>query len=161
MTKGTEALQAAECGRGAVEGGRSVRRARALLLVLAASATAASVTVGWACRASAGGGGMNAPAAPAAQAQADPLITTLTATGFSPNQLSRAAGHFNLRVRNQSGLREAVLRLSNSAGEKVTEVKLTEKVRDWTAPVELAAGAYTLSEVAHPEWTCRLEVTPQ
>jgi hypothetical protein len=174
MTTGMEAVQGAESGRGAGERGRSVRGVRALVLALAASAAAASVAVGWACRASAGGGGVNAPApsasvspaagtpaVAAAQAQADPLVTTLTAAGFTPDRLSRAAGRFNLRVRNRSGQREVVLRLSNSAGEKVTEVKLTDKVREWTAPVELAAGAYTLSEAAHPEWTCRVEVTPQ
>lgn len=169
MTKVMDAVQAAETGRGAVGRGRRASGARPLLLALAATGAAASLAVGWACRASAVGGGVNAPASSAAssgagspagaQATADTLVTTLTAAGFTPNQLSRAAGRLNLRVQNRSGQKEVTLRLSTSGGEKVTEAKLTEKVRDWTAPVELAAGTYTLTEAAHPEWTCRIEIT--
>jgi hypothetical protein len=97
----------------------------------------------------------------AAQAAADAVMTTLSPEGFTPGQVSHAAGRFNLRVRNRSGQPEVTLRLSKAGGEKVTEVKLTDKVREWTGSFELAAGTYTLSEAGHPDWTCRIEVTPQ
>lgn len=171
MRSRTNRERAAEAGdRAGVEGRRV--KGRALLTALAAALVLSGVVVGWACRASAGGGAASPQTmaavppkeisvAASAQAQADPVVTTLTPSGFTPDGVSHTAGRFNLKVRNQSGQREVALRLSNSAGEKLWEVRLTDKARDWTGPLELAAGTYTLSEASHPDWTCRIEVTQQ
>jgi hypothetical protein len=91
----------------------------------------------------------------------DLIATTLSPTGFSPTGLSHAAGRFNLRVNNKSRQQKISLRLSKSDGEKLTEVQLTDKVRGWTEPVELAPGNYTLTEANHPDWACNIEVTAQ
>lgn len=97
-------------------------------------------------------------AVPPAQAPSDWVQTTLKPSGFTPSQVSHAAGRVSLLVKNQSGLGEVTLRLSRAGGEKVTEVKLTEKVRAWSGSFELAAGTYTLSEAAHPEWSCSIVI---
>lgn len=132
---------------------------------VAAALVVAVAAVALACNAAGSAGKHEATrAADAGQQSAPPaemVAVTLGAGGFTPAQVSHAAGRFGLRVRNESGEREVTLRLSKAGGEKVSEVKLTEKVREWAAPVELAAGTYTLSEVGHPGWTCRLEVTAQ
>lgn len=95
----------------------------------------------------------------AAQSPTDTVQTTLGPSGFTPNQVSHAAGQFQLKVKNQSGAAEVTLRLSDAQGNKVTEAKLTEKVKEWSMPLELAAGSYTLTEVNHSSWTCAVTVT--
>jgi len=75
--------------------------------------------------------------------------------------MSHAAGRASLPVKNQSGQPEVVLRPCGAGGEKVTEMKLTEKERAWSGSFELADGAYTLLEAARPGWTRRAEITPE
>ena len=137
--------------------GRARSRRRTPAILLGVAAVVAVTAVAWACRASSA----NAGGSSVAQAPADTLVTTLGPSGFAPNQLSHAAGRFNLKVTNQSGEREVTLRLSDADGQKVSEAKLTDKVKEWSAPVELTAGTYTLSEANHTDWTCRVEVTAQ
>jgi hypothetical protein len=86
------------------------------------------------------------------------ITTTLSPSGFSPTELTHAAGRFNLRVNNQSGLPKVMLRLSKSNGEKLTEVSLTSQARWVTAAVELAPGSYTLTVANHSDWTCQITI---
>lgn len=156
--------------------GRKVAGGRTLVLLLwVMGVVVAAAGVGWACRTPGAGGG-TAPGAAGppdvgaeaggaeragARAAAAGLHTTLTPKGFEPARVGRAAGRFNLRVKNRSGEREVVLRLTDAGGSKVTEARLTDQVQEWAVPVELAAGSYVLTEANHPEWTCRIEVTAQ
>lgn len=164
MATGVNANQSA--GR-AVSG----RRARFVLpaLVLVVIAAGAATWAGRASNAVRVVPGAEVPAAAGAafrqsappQAPSDWVQTALTPSGFTPNEVSHAAGQVSLLVKNRSGQAEVTLRLSKAGGEIVTEVKLTEKVRAWSGSFELAAGSYTLSEAAHPDWTCRIEVSPR
>ena len=98
---------------------------------------------------------------PATQPPADTVVTTLGPSGFAPKQVSHPASAFNLKVRNQSGEHLVTLQLSDADGKKVAGAKLTDKVGEWGAPLNLAAGTYTLSEANHSNWTCAVTVTPQ
>jgi hypothetical protein len=86
------------------------------------------------------------------------ISTTLTTAGFSPDQLNHDTDNFNLTVINQSGLPEIVLRLQKESGEKVTEARVTSKVRSWSSQFKLPAGHYTLMETKHPAWTCAITI---
>jgi hypothetical protein len=148
---------------------------RMVAVVLAASVAMAAVAGGVsACRASGANtvgppvargnvshAEMTVKAAARTQAPIDTVVTTLGPSGFTPAQVGHAAGRFNVKVRNQSGEREVILRLSDSEGKKVSEARLTDKVKEWVSPVELATGTYTVTEANHPAWTCRVEVTAQ
>jgi hypothetical protein len=90
---------------------------------------------------------------------ADVLTTTLTSTGFSPRDVSHARGAFNLRVKNQSGQEEIVLRLTNANGDVIANTRLTNKVSAWTTPLELGPGLYTLTEANHNEWICQIQIS--
>jgi hypothetical protein len=142
-------------------------------MLLGVAAIVAMTAVAWACRASSAGGagtaanakaGNTAPGvepSAATQAPADTVTTTLGPSGFTPNQVSHPAVAFNLKVRNQSGEHQVTLQLSDSNGKKVSGARLTDKVGEWSAPLDLAAGTYTLSEANHSNWTCAVTVTAQ
>lgn len=168
MTSATVTNQAV--GRG----GRDARWAAAVLGVVVLVAVTA-----WACRASGEGGagttggaaagvktdaGTNGAATPPSGAAVKPtpldtVETTLSASGFTPNQVGHAAGRFELKVNNQSGEGVVTLRLADEVGNKLSEAKLTSKVKEWAMPVDLQAGSYTLSEVGHSSWTCAVSIT--
>jgi hypothetical protein len=91
----------------------------------------------------------------------DVLVTTLTASGFDPSDLSHAPGSFQLKVINQSGLSQSNLLLSNANGDTVSQAQLTGQVRFWKTPVQLDPGTYTLSEANNASWLCRIVVAAQ
>jgi hypothetical protein len=150
------------------EGGRQ-SGGRLPAVLLGAAAVAAITAVAWACKApgaaagtpATGKAGDAASVAGPPAAQADTVVTALSPSGFTPNQVSHPASAFNLKVRNQSGEHQVTLQLSDADGKKVAGARLTEKVGEWSAPLNLTAGTYTLSETSHPNWTCTVNVTAQ
>lgn len=142
-------------------------------VLLGLTAIVAVTAVAWACRASSAGGAVTAanekasnaasgvePSA-ATQGSTDTVTTTLGPSGFTPNQVSHSAVPFNLKVKNQSGEHQVTLQLIDSDGKKVSGAKVTDKVSEWSAPLDLAVGTYTLSEANHTNWTCAVTVTAQ
>lgn len=160
----------------------AVRRGRGGRVVAALLGVVAVTAVAWACGASGenragvaasngkasnsvSGAGANAQpangAAATVQTPVDTVETTLSAAGFTPNQVSHTAGRFELKVKNESGEGVITLRLADAAGNKLSEAKLTGKVKEWSLPLDIAAGTYTLSEASHSSWTCSVVVTAQ
>ena len=81
--------------------------------------------------------------------------------GFEPKQITRRAGEFLLLIDNRTGLDEIQLRLERVVDrERLRDVSLTKRAYSWNAMLNLPPGDYALTEVSHPEWTCRITLTP-
>lgn len=134
---------------------------RRLTAALACAALAVAVPVAMILA-----GGLNPPAAsapvrPDAPAESvETELVTITPTGFEPSEITRPRGKFLLAVNNRTGLEEINLRLGREAGNKLREVKLRGgKLRSGTFE-DLPPGRYVLTEAGHPDWVCRITITP-
>jgi hypothetical protein len=87
-------------------------------------------------------------------------VIALRPSGFGPAEITRPAGRVLVAVSNQTGTADVVLRLSKEGDKRAHEVRLSKNKRLWRKVVDLAPGAYTLTEASHPEWTCRIIITP-
>ena len=88
-------------------------------------------------------------------------IVAVQRNGFEPNQITRQAGEFLLLIDNRSGLDEIQVRLEPLVDrERVHDVSLTKRAYSWNTILNLPPGEYALTEVSHPEWTCRITLTP-
>lgn len=88
-------------------------------------------------------------------------IVAVQRNGFEPNQITRQAGEFLLLIDNRSGLDEIQVRLERLVDrERVRDVSLTKRAYSWNTMLNLPPGEYALTEVRHPEWTCRITLTP-
>jgi len=87
------------------------------------------------------------------------VLLTLRPTGFEPNEVSLPAGEYLLVVRNRSGLDDFGMRLTRESGENLREVRMPKRKRDWKYFLKLTPGNYSLTEIDHLEWNCRLTVT--
>jgi hypothetical protein len=88
-------------------------------------------------------------------------IVAVQRNGFEPNQITRRAGEFLLLIDNRSGLDEIQVRLERVVNrERVHDVSLTKRAYSWNTMLNLPPGEYALTEVSHPEWTCRITLTP-
>lgn len=133
-------------------------RTLALLAVLAVSASAFA-----AAGMSPSRGGPGAPPAgvPAVQEQEpEELTLTLRPEGFTPAEVTRAAGRFQLSVDNRTeSNEELVFRLSREGGESVREMRAPRGTVDWSEIINITPGSYTLTETSHTKWVCRLTIT--
>jgi hypothetical protein len=89
-------------------------------------------------------------------AQDDEVQIALSASGFTPAEVTHAAGTFALAVENQDAASEHVLRLRSADGTLLNEVRVQKGAAVWT--VDLAAGQYTLTVADHPDWVCTITV---
>jgi hypothetical protein len=98
---------------------------------------------------------------PALESAQDPIAITLTlrSSGFDPSDLRLQSGRFLLSVDNRSSNRELVLRLSNSRGEILKEMRITGGGGDWSELFDLRPGDYTLLETSHRDWVCRITIS--
>jgi len=87
------------------------------------------------------------------------LLLTLRPTGFESREVTLPAGDYVLIVRNRSGLDEFGVRLARETGENLREAKMPRHKRDWKHFLKLTPGNYVLTEVDHPDWTCRIKIT--
>ncbi len=145
----------------------AARPAVRVLAVAAALAIAVMAAYAWLHRGTAVG---NAPAPSPVAAQvsvavpvqqqlpADVTLTVLSDTGFTPSEISHAAGHFRVVVQNRSGVRQLDLRLDGEAQSRFAESHVMGEVQGWIASVDLAAGTYTITEASHTGWVCHLTV---
>ncbi len=88
-------------------------------------------------------------------------LVTVRPHGFVPAEITRPRGRFLLAVNDRSGLEEVDVRLFREAGGVEREVKVNRKKPDWRELVNLPPGRYVLTEAAHPEWGCRITITPR
>ncbi|MDQ3804283.1 MAG: hypothetical protein M3416_10680 [Acidobacteriota bacterium] len=94
-------------------------------------------------------------------AGAEALVLTLRPEGFEPAEVTVAEGQHLLVVTNRAGLDEFVLRLEREGAGPEQEAKPPKYKRGWKRLLPLARGTYVLTEAAHPEWQCRITVTPR
>ena len=87
-------------------------------------------------------------------------LVTVRPDGFDPAEITRPRGRFYLVVDNLSELTALDLRLTRETGHSVHEVRVPRGQADWTGMLTLQPGTYVLREAAHPEWACRISVTP-
>ena len=92
----------------------------------------------------------------ASQGFQDELQIELGINGFTPAEAQRAAGTFAIAVENSAISGEYTLQLKAQDGTVIKEVHVQKGSAAWT--ITLTAGEYTLTEVSHPQWLCRLTV---
>ena len=86
---------------------------------------------------------------------------TLRPRGFEPAEVRRPAGRFLLAVSNHAGGGEVSLLLARVKGERLREVKMGRgRVRSFNE-FDLPPGEYLLTAEGHPEWSCRITLTPR
>lgn len=95
-----------------------------------------------------------APGGP--QGGRDEVRLELGSNGFAPVEVQHAPGTFAIAVENQLLAGEYTLRLKAEDGTVLTEMQVQKGSSAWT--VNLPTGTYTLVEVNHPQWTCRIVV---
>jgi hypothetical protein len=141
----------------------SLIAASALLPACLAVATGAWHAAG---RAEPPGSSASEGISPAAfQATAPPAVPqtlriTIRPTGFDPAEVTIPQGRFILAVDNRSGLRDLTFRLDRESGGRLHEVRMPRESLSWRALIDASPGTYTLTEANHPEWLCRVTVTP-
>ena len=86
-------------------------------------------------------------------------LITIRPAGFDPTEITRPPGRFTLAVNNLSGLPELDLMLDREAGARQHEGRLPRGQLGWKKTVDLPPGTYTLTEVNHPSWVCRITIT--
>jgi hypothetical protein len=89
-------------------------------------------------------------------AQDDEVQVVLGTAGFTPAEVTHAAGAFAVAVDNQGVTGEYVLQLKGAGGALLDEIRVQKGSVVWT--VELAAGTYTLTVANHPDWLCQITV---
>lgn len=87
-------------------------------------------------------------------------LITVGPSGFEPSRLTRPKGRVYLVVDNMTDLPAIDLRLAREAGNSLHEVRVPRGQSDWAELLDLTPGTYVLREAAHPDWACRLDVTP-
>ena len=87
-------------------------------------------------------------------------LITITSTGFEPAELTRPAGKFLLEVDNRSEIEEVELRLDREQGGREKSPRIRRTAPEWGGAFDLPPGVYILSEATHPNWICRITLTP-
>lgn len=88
-------------------------------------------------------------------------LLTIRPTGFDPVEITRPRGRFILVVNNRSGVHDLELRLDRERGERQIEVRLPRGRLGWKKLVDPPPGTYILTEANHPDWVCRINITPR
>jgi len=85
----------------------------------------------------------------------------LRMNGFAPAEIERPAGEFFISVTNLTDSPELDFRLDRENGERLHSAKAPKEKRAWRQSVRLTPGTYLLTVRDHPEWSCRITITPQ
>ncbi len=92
-------------------------------------------------------------------------LITVSRFGFMPLAITRPFKDFVMVIENRTADPELNLTLNRTVGnrptDKVTDVKLKRGRGNWYAHLNLPPGEYELSEASHPEWKCKITLTPR
>jgi len=88
-------------------------------------------------------------------------LITVTSNGFEPLEINRPKGSFLLMVQNRSGLPDVAIQLNREAGPNLRALQLPREQPNWDDVIDLQPGRYVLTEADHPDWSCRITITPQ
>jgi hypothetical protein len=81
--------------------------------------------------------------------------------GFEPAEINRPHGKFLLALDNRSGADELDLQLFTQHGSASRQVRLSGDKSRWREVLNLPPGTYLLTEAGHPQWQCRITITPR
>jgi hypothetical protein len=87
-------------------------------------------------------------------------VVKILPTGFEPRQITRPRGGFLLVVSNRTGLDDVDWRLDREAGGRLHAVRMSEGRLVSKQHADLPPGTYVLTEAGHPDWVCRITITP-
>ena len=92
-------------------------------------------------------------------------LITVNRFGFMPLSITRPAKGFALIVDNHTADPDLNLRLNRLLGnvpaDKLLDLNLKRGRGNWYSQVNLPPGEYELSEANHPEWKCKITLTPR
>ena len=100
------------------------------------------------------------PSQGASRDRTEAELITLQQWGFEPKEINRPVGPFMAIFENRSGLREVKLSLVRASGPEVRRIPVTRNMLNSRQRLELAPGTYVVKEANHPEWECRITITP-
>lgn len=101
------------------------------------------------------------PSEPQSRERVEAELITLTRNGFQPARIRRPEGSFILGVDNRSGIDGVTLRLERVEGSRVSALQSRTRKLSWRDLVDLPPGEYVLAEANHPNWVCRISITPR
>ena len=84
----------------------------------------------------------------------------LTRFGFEPDNITRSQAEFMLSVENRSPADDIELHLDNVAGSRLHQQQVAKERPDWRNFLILPPGDYVLTEAKHPDWQCKIKITP-
>ncbi len=84
------------------------------------------------------------------------ITVEMNSNGFSPNEIQHSPGTFAIAVDNKALAGEYTLRLSAEDGTVLSELHVQKGSS--ALSVSLQTGRYTLTEIDHSQWTCRILV---
>lgn len=87
-------------------------------------------------------------------------LVTVTPRGFEPGAITRPRGRFLLMIEDLSGSKSLSLRLVTAAEPTLRELPMVRESPDWSDVIDPSPGAYLLVDAAHPDWLCRITITP-
>jgi hypothetical protein len=87
-------------------------------------------------------------------------VITLRPDGFDPAAVLWAKGKFFLTIDNRSNVNEITLLLERQAGSRVKEIKSRMRKERSAGVLDLPPGDYLLTEANHPQWVCRIKISP-
>ena len=87
---------------------------------------------------------------------------SLRPTGFEPAIITRPAGRFLLAINDRSGDSDTQITFARETGERLHTIRMRDTARkhEWRNVIDVPPGSYVVYEASHPEWTCRIVLTP-
>ena len=91
---------------------------------------------------------------------AEVVLITIKPYGFDQKEITRPKGTFFLAIDNRSRQPEISLSVVREAGNSQHQVRMPRAKADSISKLNLTPGRYLLKEVNHPNWVCKITVTP-
>lgn len=93
--------------------------------------------------------------------RAEVEVLTVRPHGFEPKEITRPRGPFLLAIANRGEFKDMDLRLDRVTGGRLHQVRMPKGDVNSNEVIDLPPGQYLLTEADHPEWSCRITITPQ
>ncbi|MEW6738169.1 MAG: hypothetical protein AB1489_43245 [Acidobacteriota bacterium] len=101
-------------------------------------------------------------AAAPAQAEGEKQLIVIYSTpeGFEPSEVTARAGESIVMILNRSGIKDLTYSVTLQQEQSPIFSATTELGSSALGSVSLTAGEARVTEATHPEWSCRINVTP-